>query len=167
MDPHPIPPQHKLMLLGILFPTTSLNFILGSQIRRLAQRNSNVCSHTQKCKSRNKMFLNFLPLQRIKQSLHYYAAICGRLKVACKSWRGEVGGVVKEPACIVCRLSKGFAVAHSHVLNWMRPYRCPCSLNVFSRPFTSPLQAVRLWPLTSQTPGSMGNGRLVNKVQGH
>lgn len=35
---------------------------------------------------------------------------------------------------------KDFTVVHGHIMNLMRPYRCPWALNVLPRPFTSPLK---------------------------
>lgn len=43
---------------------------------------------------------------------------------------------------------KDFTVLCGHIMNWMWPYRCPCALNVFPRPFTNPLKPLVCdpWP---------------------
>ena len=84
------------------------------------------------------------------------------------TWEENLKEKKKEGWVSLSALSnKDFTVSHGHIMNWMRLYRCPWLPNVVPRPFTVPLKPLvcDLWP--ARLPGSMGNGRPVNKVQGH
>lgn len=103
-----------------------------------------IISHTCKHTHAHKCMYTFLKLHTdFSTSLAGKPQPCvveGRKLERRRRRRKVGGGVVRDSACIVCSLSKGFTVVHGHVLNWIRPYRCPRSLNVFPNPSPGPLK---------------------------
>lgn len=52
----------------------------------------------------------------------------------------ESGELLETRPALSAPFQEVFTVVHGHILNWTRPYRCPCSQNVVPRPFTLPLK---------------------------